>query len=70
MRQIRLFKDIMSYLGIDEERISEYIDESFAFANEDEIEKLDDIEIGNMAAHMIESDINLYFDSGRNYEME
>lgn len=70
MRQIRLFKDIMSYLGIDEERISEYIDESFAFANEDEIEKLDDIEIGNMVAHMIESDINLYFDSGRNYEME
>lgn len=70
MRQIRLFKDVMSYLGIDEERINEYIDESFAFANEDEIEKLDDIEIGNMVAHMIESDINLYFDSGRNYKME
>lgn len=33
MRQIRLFKDIMGYLGIDEERINEYIDESFAFAN-------------------------------------
>ena len=64
MRQIRLFKDIMSYLGIGEERINEYIDESFAFANEDEIE------IGNMVAHMIESDINLYFDSGRNYKME
>ena len=69
MRQIRLFKDIMSYIGIDEERIDEYINESFAFASEDEVEKLNDLEIGNIVAHMIESDINLYFDSGRNDEI-
>ena len=69
MRQIKLFKDIMSYIGIDEERIDEYINESFAFANEDEIGKLNDLEIGNMVARMIESDIYLYFDSGRNDEI-
>ena len=59
----------MSYLGIDEERIDEYVNGGFAFANEDEIGKLNDLAIGNMVACMIESDINLYFDSGRNDEI-
>lgn len=69
MRQIELFKDIMSYIGIEEDRIDEYVNDSFVFATEEEIKELNDLDIGNMAAHMIEDNLNWYFDSGRNDEI-
>ena len=69
MRQIELFKDIMSYIGIEEDRIDEYVNDSFVFATEEEIKELNDLDIGNMVAHMIEDNLNWYFDSGRNGEI-
>lgn len=69
MRQIELFKDIMSYIGIEEDRIDEYVNDSFVFATEEEIKELNDLDIGNMVAHMVEDTLNWYFDSGRNDEI-
>ena len=65
MRNVRLFKDIMEYIGVSEEMIDYYL-QNILEDLDDNLDNINDIDVGNVICNLLEENIQLYFDSSRN----
>lgn len=65
MRNVRLFKDIMEYIGVSEEMIDYYL-QNILEDLDDNLDNINDIDVGNIICNLLEENIQLYFDSSRN----
>ena len=65
MRNVRLFKDIMEYIGVSEEMIDYYL-QNILEDLDDNLDNINDIDVGNIICRLLEENIQLYFDSARN----
>ena len=65
MRNVRLFKDIMEYIGVSEEMIDYYL-QNILEDLDDNLDNINDIDVGNIICRLLEGNIQLYFDSSRN----
>ena len=65
MRNVRLFEDIMKYVGVSEEMIDYYL-QNILEDLDDNLDNINDIDVGNIICGLLEESIQLYFDSSRN----
>lgn len=65
MRNVRLFEDIMKYIGVSEEMIDYYL-QNILEDLDDNLDNINDIDVGNIICRLLEENIQLYFDSSRN----
>ena len=65
MRNVRLFEDIMEYVGVSEEMIDYYL-QNILEDLDDNLDNINDIDVGNIICGLLEESIQLYFDSSRN----